>query len=158
ARRAHLIRVDDDDEVARIDVGRILRLVLAPQHRRHLARQPAQGLTLGVDDVPLALHTARLRHEGPTHRLELLPGSGPFPSRKEPRPNSILIQGFSRVNRIPRAPATARGPAPWAPPLLAAARPAPPPPTPAGAAPAPPGGRRPGPPGSSGPAILRPRR
>src|SRR5689334_2878258 len=52
---ADLLGVDDDDEVAGVDVRRVLRLALAAQRVGDLRRQPTQGLALGVDDVPVAL-------------------------------------------------------------------------------------------------------
>src|SRR5882757_4181788 len=39
-----LLGVDDDDEVADVDVRRVGRLALAPQHVRNLGRQPAERL------------------------------------------------------------------------------------------------------------------
>ena len=55
-----LLRVDDDDEVAGVDVRRELRLALAAQPVGDLGREPAEGLALGVDEVPLARDLARL--------------------------------------------------------------------------------------------------
>ena len=52
---ADLLGVDDDDEVAGVDVRRVLRLALAAQGVGDLGRQTAQGLALGVDDVPVSL-------------------------------------------------------------------------------------------------------
>src|SRR5437762_4407255 len=54
-----LLRVHDDDEVAGVDVGRELRLALAAQAVGDLRRESAEGLALGVDDVPVALNLAR---------------------------------------------------------------------------------------------------
>src|SRR5947208_773131 len=54
-----LLRVDDDDEVARVDVRRELRLALAAQPVGDLRREAAEGLALGVHDVPVALNLAR---------------------------------------------------------------------------------------------------
>jgi hypothetical protein len=54
ARQLDLRRVDDDDEVAGVDVGRVLGLVLAREHARDAAREAAEGLALGVDHEPLA--------------------------------------------------------------------------------------------------------
>ena len=59
-RHRDLLRVDDDDEVARVDVRRVLRLALAAQHVGDLRREPPQDLAVGVDDVPAALDLARL--------------------------------------------------------------------------------------------------
>ena len=49
-----LVGIDDDDEVARVEVGRVVGLVLAAQQDRRLAREPAEHDVGGVDDVPLA--------------------------------------------------------------------------------------------------------
>jgi hypothetical protein len=49
-----LLGVDDDDEVAGVDMRRVLRLALAAQGVGDAGRQPAQGLPLGVDDVPVS--------------------------------------------------------------------------------------------------------
>jgi hypothetical protein len=54
ARELDLGRVDHDDEVAGVDVGRVLGLVLAREHARDAAREAAEGLALGVDHEPLA--------------------------------------------------------------------------------------------------------
>ena len=59
-----LLRVDDDDEVAGVAVGRVLRLALAAQHVGDLGRQPAQGLAVGVDDVPVSLAVGGLGDVG----------------------------------------------------------------------------------------------
>jgi hypothetical protein len=55
ARDLDLLRVDDDDEVAAVDVGRVGRLALAAEGVGNTGRQPPQGLALGVDDVPVAI-------------------------------------------------------------------------------------------------------
>jgi hypothetical protein len=57
---ADLLRVDDDDEVAGVDVRGVLRLVLAAQRVRDRGRQAPEGLPLGVDEVPLARDLSRL--------------------------------------------------------------------------------------------------
>jgi len=44
--------VDHHDEVAGVEVGRVARLVLALEDLGDIARQAAQGLTVGVDQVP----------------------------------------------------------------------------------------------------------
>src|SRR5436190_7626399 len=48
-----LLGVHDDDEIAGVDVRRVGRLALAAQRVRDAGRQTPEGLTLGVDDVPL---------------------------------------------------------------------------------------------------------
>ena len=64
-----LLGVDDDHEVACVDVRRVLGLALAAQRVRDLGRQPAEGLALGVDDVPVALAGLGCGDEG-LHRAE----------------------------------------------------------------------------------------
>ena len=68
-RDVDLLRVDDDHEVARVDVRRVRRLALAAQRVGDLRRETAQGLPLGVHDVPVALDLARLGGVG-RHRSE----------------------------------------------------------------------------------------
>src|SRR2546426_10435904 len=48
----HLLGVHDDHAVTTVHVRREGRLVLAPQHLRDAARQPAERLPGGVHDVP----------------------------------------------------------------------------------------------------------
>src|SRR5882724_346806 len=62
-----LLRVDDDDEVAGVDVRCVLRLRLAAQRVCDLGRQATKGLALGVNDVPAALDLARLCVPGLLH-------------------------------------------------------------------------------------------
>ena len=50
-----LLRVHDDDEVAGVDVRRVLRLALAAQRVGDLRSQTPQRLSFGVDEVPAAL-------------------------------------------------------------------------------------------------------
>src|SRR5579884_1492940 len=64
AGHAHLLGVDDDDEVAGVDVRRVLRLALAAQAVGDLRRQPSERLPVGVDEVPVALDLARFRGIG----------------------------------------------------------------------------------------------
>ena len=54
ARDPDLLGIDDDDVVTGVDMGRINGLVLAPQAVRQGRSQPAQGLALGIDDIPVA--------------------------------------------------------------------------------------------------------
>jgi hypothetical protein len=56
----NLLRVHDDHEVTRVDVRGVLRLPLATKRVGDLRREAAQGLPLGVDDVPVALDLSRL--------------------------------------------------------------------------------------------------
>src|SRR5215217_3354043 len=62
-----LLRVYDDDEVTGVDVMGELGLALAAQGVSDPGRQPAEGLTLGVDDVPLPLDLARFGAIGLHH-------------------------------------------------------------------------------------------
>ena len=55
-----LLGVDDDDEVAGVAVRRVLGLALAAQRVGDLGREPAEGLALGVDHVPVALAVGRV--------------------------------------------------------------------------------------------------
>src|SRR5258706_11862976 len=51
-----LFDVSDDDEVPGVDVGRVDRLVLAPQAMRNGAGEAAKHLVARVDEVPVALY------------------------------------------------------------------------------------------------------
>jgi hypothetical protein len=64
-----LLRVDDDHEVAGVDVRGVGGLALAAQRVGDARRQPPEGLPLGVHDVPVALDLARLCGIG-RHRVE----------------------------------------------------------------------------------------
>jgi hypothetical protein len=69
ARDDDLLGVHDDDEIARVHVRRVDRLALAAQRVGDLGRQPSEGLTLGVDDVPVARDLSRLGCVG-LHKTE----------------------------------------------------------------------------------------
>ena len=56
--------VDDDDEVADVDVRGVGGLGLPAQDVGDLGRQPAQGLAVGVNQVPVALAVLRVRLVG----------------------------------------------------------------------------------------------
>src|SRR6202012_2730558 len=58
------LRVDDDDEVAGVDVRRVGRLPLAAQRIGDLRGKAAEGLPLGVDDVPVSLAVLGCGYEG----------------------------------------------------------------------------------------------
>ena len=60
ARDGDLLGVHDDDEVARVDVRRVLGLALAAEHVRDLRSETPERLALCVDEVPAALDLARL--------------------------------------------------------------------------------------------------
>ena len=57
---ADALAVDDDDEVARVDVRRVLRLELAAQRVGDARREAAERLAVGVDDIPAPLDLAGL--------------------------------------------------------------------------------------------------
>ena len=56
----HLLRIDDDDVVAVVDMGREAGLVLAAQAHRDDGREAANDEALGVDEKPLLLDVGRL--------------------------------------------------------------------------------------------------
>src|SRR5690606_2242187 len=60
ARQSNLVRVDDDDEIATVHVGRVCRLVLAAQEGRRGDGESTQDDVLGIDDVPLTGDVSRL--------------------------------------------------------------------------------------------------
>src|SRR3712207_6756367 len=64
ARHRDLLGVDDDHEVARVDVRRVLRLALAAQRVGDLRGEPPEGLARRIDDVPVALGGGRLGDVG----------------------------------------------------------------------------------------------
>src|SRR6476661_2253377 len=72
ARQAYLIGVDDDHEVAGVEVWRVHGFVLATQKGRNLRRQASQWLAARVQYVPLAAHVGRLCAKS-FHRLSLAP-------------------------------------------------------------------------------------
>ena len=51
----NLFCIDDDQVVARINVGGVNRLVLAAQTAGQFGSQTAKGLAFGVNEVPVAL-------------------------------------------------------------------------------------------------------
>ena len=61
---ADLFGVDDDDEIAGIDVRRVDGLVLAAQTECHFAGNTSEHLVGGVNHKPLVLHFGRLGAEG----------------------------------------------------------------------------------------------
>ena len=70
-----LAGVDDDDEVAGVDVRRERRLVLAPQERGDVAGEPAEDDVRRVDDVPAPLDLGGLGGVG-AHSRSLRPRPG----------------------------------------------------------------------------------
>src|SRR3954463_15475661 len=55
-----LLRVDDDDEIAGVDVRRVRSLAFAAERVGNAGRQATERLALGIDDVPVAGDLARL--------------------------------------------------------------------------------------------------
>lgn len=64
AGKSDLVRVDDDDEVAGVDVRRVCGLVLARKDAGYLYCETAKMLVGGVDEIPLALYFFALGHVG----------------------------------------------------------------------------------------------
>ena len=56
ARELHLVRIDDDDVVTAIHVGRVAGLVLASEDLRDLRCKTSQYLIRSVDDDPFLGH------------------------------------------------------------------------------------------------------
>ena len=56
----NLVSVDDDDKIARVNVGGENRLVLAAEEARGLNSDLTEDLALGVDHIPFALDFMRL--------------------------------------------------------------------------------------------------
>src|SRR4051812_11427863 len=83
-----LLRVHDDDEIARVDVRGVLRLALAAQRVGDLRSKTSEGLALGVYDVPAALDLAGFCVPGLLHkkrRTHRPPGR----NRSSPARNSV---------------------------------------------------------------------
>ena len=59
-----LLRIDHDDVVAVVDVGREAGFVLAAQAHRDDGREPPDDEALGVDEQPLLLDVGRLGRMG----------------------------------------------------------------------------------------------
>jgi hypothetical protein len=57
----HLVGVDDDDEVAAVDVGGVVGFVLAPENGGNFGTHATYGLISTVDDVPVALNGSLVR-------------------------------------------------------------------------------------------------
>src|SRR5204862_4211951 len=56
-----LLGVNHHDEITRIQVRRVNRLVLSAQNIGHLNREPPEHGTVGIDEVPLSLIDIDLR-------------------------------------------------------------------------------------------------
>lgn len=63
ARELHFVRVDNDYEVAAINVGRVARLVLAPEDLRDLRSKTSQYLVCRIDDNPLLVDRSGIRRD-----------------------------------------------------------------------------------------------
>ena len=64
ATHLHLGSVDHNDEIARINVRRVFRLVLATQTGSNFSSEVTNDLIGGVNHVPFASHFERLSREG----------------------------------------------------------------------------------------------
>src|SRR5206468_7395650 len=71
--------VDDDDEVAGIDVRRVNGLVLAAQSEGSFAGYPSEHLVGGVNHKPLVLHVSVLGADSGGHKTLEYGLAGPFP-------------------------------------------------------------------------------
>ena len=105
-----LVGVDDDDEVAAIDIGRERRLVLAAQQLGCFDGEPAEHHVRGVDDVPRTRGVTRLRrvrrHSAYLFFSGLLPGWDPGMTRV---PVGRDGGGWSRRPTLTREPGLPRG-------------------------------------------------
>src|SRR5687768_15797432 len=70
AGQLHGAGVHDDDVIARVDVWRVNRLVLALEQTRRHGRNPAQYLPVGIDDVPPAIRALGACYDR-THEKEI---------------------------------------------------------------------------------------
>ncbi len=102
-----LVGVDDDDEVATVDIRRECRLVLAAQQIGCRDGEPAEHHVGGVDDVPRARGVTRLRrvrrHSAYLLSLGLDPGVTRVPVRR-------VRLGWSRRPTLTRGPVAYRTP------------------------------------------------
>lgn len=64
AGRSDLARIDDDHEIAGIDVRGIDSLVLAHQKTGSGARNATEGLAFGIDELPLTSDRLGVHHNG----------------------------------------------------------------------------------------------
>ena len=62
--KLELVRVDHDDKVTRVDMGREFGLVLATKAQSDFAGKTAEHLVTGIDHEPVALNLKRLGREG----------------------------------------------------------------------------------------------
>src|SRR6478752_3555110 len=105
-----LAGVDDDDEVATVDVRRERRLVLAAQQRRGLGREAAEHDVGGVDDDPVALQVGGLGAER-AHGISLR-SSGSDELRRSWRSSSLHARRYwgstQSAHQRPRVAGTLR--------------------------------------------------
>ena len=66
-----LVAVDDDDEIAAVNIGGIIDLLLAAQQNSSLSSDVAQALAGSVEQIPLALDFSGL-YESSAHIYFLL--------------------------------------------------------------------------------------
>jgi hypothetical protein len=59
----HLLRVDDDHVITRVDVGRVAGLVTATDDVGDLDCKAAKDLPLGIHEIPFGLHGLLLGEE-----------------------------------------------------------------------------------------------
>src|SRR2546430_5026302 len=119
-----LLGVDDDHEVARVDVRGVLGLVLAAERVGDLRSETPERLPFGVDEVPAALDLARLCVPGLLHkkrRTHRPPGrnrSSPARNSAAPpwlgwrtygAPSAASAQRPTATTRRPRASSQAKG-------------------------------------------------
>src|SRR5699024_357736 len=97
-----LVGVHDDHEVAGVDVGRVIGLVLAPKQRGNLARHTPEHVIGSVDNVPLTLDIARFGAVCAHDRLPSL-----FSRLPHPRRDGGLVYGTSPRARGRELPAAA---------------------------------------------------
>ena len=81
----HLVGVDDHHEIARIDVRRIRRAMLAHQDHGNIRSEPADDLFVGVNQPPLLFELARLGDISLCHRKAGGPSQGGCIQGKLPR-------------------------------------------------------------------------
>src|SRR5215468_10388082 len=83
-----LLRVHDDDEVARVDVRRELRLALAAERVGDLSGETAERLSLGVDEIPLTRDFSRLGAVGLHRKRRTQARRRPIVAKAWPNPAS----------------------------------------------------------------------
>src|SRR3989475_2045949 len=124
ARQPNLGRIDDDHEVAGVEVRGETRVGLPAQHQRDSRREAAEDLALGVGDVPAPRGTCRLGAEAPggsgdRHRRSVakqrrdprttvaagVPPQVAGPARLQPATSSLTGKRSNPTNYYPPKPA-----------------------------------------------------